>query len=498
MLSDSFAPDIVRAYDIRGTYNHNLYNEDAWRLGGKLSIYLRAMYNTTNHAAHTQSLKKESWDFNFSITQQADPKPFVLGVARDGRHSSPALHHALCQSLRACGIHVVDLGVGPSPYAYFAYYNTAVDGVVMITASHNPKDDNGFKLLIYGKSLSVDDLQTLSSYPLPDCVKEAYRAGQDAQLTGDYHDYSNILQDYGAYVVGPAIDIKLPQKIVWDFANGAMCCLKPWIKKYIKTQHIFICDDLDPTFRSHEPDPTIPKNRAMIEHTLRQESCDIGFAFDGDGDRLVVIKNDGDAVDGDRLVAILARDVLKNNPGCVVLGDIKSSAVLCEAVEEMGGRPILTRTGHSFIKAKMKETGALLAGEMSGHIFFADENHGYDDGLYAACRVLRLLARAPKTLNQLDDDLPRYDATPEIKIEVDESQKFILIEKIKARLSHDGKKYNDLDGVRVDDDRGWWLVRASNTQAMLVIRMEGKSRELLNELKNECENYLNHVGVKTE
>lgn len=485
MLTDDFYPGILRAYDIRGTWNTTLFVEDAWRLGGKLSTYVRDRYDPSI----TQLIAPD-----FEKTHKDDPKPFVLGIVRDGRESSPALFHALCTSLRVCGIHVIDFGVGPSPYAYYAAHHTPIDGAVMITASHNPKNDNGFKLLIYGESLSADGLHHLAQYPVPQSVHSAY-AHPLQHFSGTLHNDHARLHDYGAHVVTPAMHIRLPKKIAWDFSNGAMARLKPWIEKHIHTEHIFLCDTLDADFPCHAPDPTVPENRVMIQQAMQKNACDVGFAFDGDGDRVVVLKANGDAIDGDRVVAILAKDVLQKHPGAVVLGDIKASAACVEAIQQAGGHPILTRTGHSFIKAKMKQEGALLAGEMSGHIFFADENKGYDDGLYAACRVLRLLSNTTDTLADLDEGFPRYSSTPEIKIPVDEDVKFKIIERIKKRLRNEQRSFNDLDGVRIDDVRGWWLVRASNTQASIVVRMEARLSKDLKDLHQECRAYLKHCDV---
>lgn len=452
MISDNhtFHPSILRAYDIRGTYGDNLFDADATLLGYKIASYF---YGTQSKNIYT------------------------LGIVRDGRHSSPALHTQLCESLLSRGIHVIDFGIGPSPMGYYASFFEPINGVVIITASHNPKNDNGFKILLQGENLCGDALQDFAKLP----------NDLESKNSGNYTQ-KNIIEDYVRHDIQALREIPptANQKIAWDFSHGAMCVIQPLIEKYILGEHFFLCETLDADFPSHDPDPTLQKNLRDIQHCITKNGCAIGFAFDGDGDRLVVLDHLGNSVDGDRLVALLAQDVLTAHPEAIILADIKSSRMFKEAIEKLGGKPSLTRTGHSFIKAKMRETGALLAGEMSGHIFFADENKGYDDGFYAACRVLRLLEHVGKNIHTLNAELPIYTATPEIKIPVPGHLKFELIECLQQFMRSKDIPFIDDDGVRAELESGWWLIRASNTEEHLIVRMEGLDAKALLSIREQC------------
>ncbi|MBX9697352.1 MAG: phosphomannomutase/phosphoglucomutase [Alphaproteobacteria bacterium] len=442
-MNHTFHPTILRAYDIRGTYGKTLFDADATLLGHKIATYLQ--------------------DASLSTSPS-------LGIVRDGRHSSPSLYKGLCEALLSTGINVIDLGVGPSPLAYFASHVLPVQGVIVITASHNPKDDNGFKILLMGKNLCGEDLLSFAALP----------NAPSARIKGTLTQV-NLLSDYADHTCSPAP--KNAIKIAWDFSHGAMTVLRPFIEKNVPGSHVFLCDTLDGDFPSHPPDPTQSKNLVMLRECIVKNTCHIGFAFDGDGDRLGVVDHTGTMIDGDRLVTILASDVLNHYPGATIIADIKSSRVFGQTIKALGGVPVLSRSGHSFIKTKMKENGALLAGEMSGHIFYADENYGYDDGLYAACRVLRLLHRTGQSIHTLNAILPIFSATPEIQIPVEGSVKFNIIEQLQIYLHNRDILFNDGDGVRFDTDTGWWLVRASNTQDILVVRMEGDDDAALNAIR---------------
>ncbi len=466
MLSHAFHPSILRAYDIRGTFGQTLFETDATLLGYKLATYLQ---------------------------QTRQKKSYTLGIVRDGRQSSPLLHKALSKALCQTGIHSVDFGTGPSPMGYFATFHTPIDGVVIVTASHNPKEDNGFKILLFGKNICGSELQDFAKLP------SATPTPPDQRGT---YTQKNILKAYATHTLKALKQIEPLAKthkikIAWDFSHGAMSVIRPFIEAALPAYHYFLCDTLDGGFPSHDPDPTVPKNLAMLQECVTQKGCDIGFAFDGDGDRLGVVDHNGDIIHGDRLVAILAQDVLKHHQGATILADMKSSRVFQQTITKHGGIPLLTRTGHSFIKEKMKETGALLAGEMSGHIFFADENEGYDDGFYAACRVLRLLNRTGKSMEALNANLPTYASTPEIKIPLQEHLRCQVIQDVRHYLQASAISFLDEDGVRAETKDGWWLIRSSHTEDFLILRFEGYNPKALEVIQHQCLTILEKVSLET-
>ncbi len=452
MTDLSFHPSILRAYDIRGTFGENLFPQDATLLGQKIAAYFKRYHPS---------------------------KTCTMGIVRDGRHSSPALHKVLIESLLCQGIHVLDFGVGPSPLGYYASFFEKIEGLVVITASHNPKQDNGFKILLLGQNICGDALHAFASLP----------ACPSPEEKGHYHA-KNIFEDYIQHTRQALAKTATKLRVAWDFGHGAMSVLAPYIKKYIPGEHFFLCETLNGDFPSHEPDPTVEKNLALLKECVVSKGCAIGFAFDGDGDRLGVVDHTGAMIAGDRLVTLLGAHFLKNQPGTTVLADIKSSMIFKEVIEKNGGVPLLTRSGHSFIKTKMKETGALFAGEMSGHLFFADENKGYDDGLYAALRVLRMLDEMQMSLHELNNALPSYDATPEIKLSVEVGENFATVERVKKDLIHQQKSFSEEDGVRFETDKGWWLIRASNTGNHLIVRMEGRTQDDLEVMKADCKSIL--------
>ena len=449
-MKHTFHPSILRAYDIRGTFSSTLFEQDAVLLARKIEAYLRI---------HT----------NRDI--------FTIGLVRDGRISSPILHQTFQKTLLECGLNVIDFGIGPSPMGYFAHAIQPLDGLVVITASHNPKDDNGFKILLNGKNLCGDDLLEFANLPL-----NTMQSREKGKLT--HHD---IHKEYGQFCANIFQKENMPRlKIAWDFSHGAMAIMASFIQENIPGEHFFVCDTLDGTFPTHDPDPTQHANLAVLQQSIQKHECDLGFAFDGDGDRLVVLDHTGQPIDGDRLVVYLAHDVLNNHPNATILSDIKASLSFQEGILKIGGTPKLTRTGHSFIKTKMKDTGALLAGEMSGHIFFSDESYGYDDGLYAACRVLRLVARSKCTIKDFEDTLPHYATTPEYKLHLpmeDSFLKFTLIHSLQSYLRHENIPCLEEDGIRMEHEKGWWLLRASNTENCLILRLEGRTEEDLHHIK---------------
>ena len=445
-----FNNNILRAYDIRGEVGKNLNNIDAERLGNIFA----------------SSFKK---------------KDIKIIVCRDGRLSSLDLVENLKKGLYESGANVIDIGLGPSPMLYFAANYLESDGAIMVTGSHNPPNHNGFKIMkgkvpFYGKDI-LD-------------IGERGRKGDWSFVTGSKSNhlisdkYINIILD----------SLKLDKfnkslKVAWDPGNGAAGDIIKQLVKFLPGEHTLINANIDGLFPSHHPDPTEPKNLKEIIALVRNKKLDIGLAFDGDGDRLGVVSCSGKIVWGDQLLALLSKEVLKDMPNSPIIADVKASQNLFNEIKKLGGVPIMWKTGHSFIKSKMKEISSPLAGEMSGHIFFADRYLGYDDGIYAALRVLELIEDR-NTLDDFLDNLPETFSTPEIKIECSDDQKFKVIEELALILDNKKIKVNKVDGLRVHKDDGWWLLRASNTQAVLVARIEAKSKNSLNNLKKELNSYL--------
>lgn len=393
-------------------------------------------------------------------------------VGRDGRTHSPALSAALAQGLAEAGAQVLDVGLGPTPMTYFAVHHLEADAGIMVTGSHNPSGDNGFKLTRAGAPVFGEDIQEIGriAASLPPLGEGGARGGS-----------CEVRDVAGAYIDRLVADLTTdrPLKVAWDCGNGAAGAVLPDLVKRLPGEHVMLYEDVDGTFPNHHPDPTVEANLADLRRAVLEGGCDIGIGFDGDGDRIGVLDEAGRMVAPDRLMVLFARDVLDAHPGAPVIGDVKCSNSLFDAIAQAGGKPIMAATGHSLIKAKMAETGAALAGEMSGHIFFADRYYGFDDALYAAVRLLNI---ADGPLSGLLVDVPQGFSTPEMRIDVPESEKFAIVARVAERLAAEGAQVDTTDGVRVTVDGGWWLLRASNTQAALVARAETTSQAALGAL----------------
>ena len=450
-----FHPSILRAYDIRGIVGETLSSKDAYALGRAFATTLIRKGGRT------------------------------VGVARDGRKSSPELQNALIEGLVASGAEVVQCGLGPTPMLYFAVKHLALDAGVMVTGSHNPPTHNGFKMVMLDVPYYGDDITALGKL----------------SAAGDFENQSGttrqqeVLDDYVARI---ARDYKCTHglNVVWDAGNGAAGEALQKLVQKLPGHHTCLFADIDGNFPNHHPDPTVEKNLVDLQRTVKEKNADLGIAFDGDGDRIGVIDRHGRIVWGDQLLAILSRDILTRLPGATIIADVKASQILFDEVARLGGVPLMWRTGHSLIKSKMKETGAPIAGEMSGHMFFADGYYGFDDGLYCGVRLLCDLARSGDDLAALLDALPKVVNTPEMRIEVDDARKFDVMREITARVKSSGLNVNDVDGVRVTTDDGWWLLRASNTQAALVGRCEGKDTNALERLTALLKDQLAQSGVE--
>jgi phosphomannomutase len=458
-VSHPFHPSILRAYDIRGVAGETLFPEDALLIG----------------KAFATTVIRE--------TGKAQP---VIALAFDGRLSTPALREALVEGLLSTGATVQNCGIGPTPMLYFAVHHTKADAGIMITGSHNPPTHNGFKLMLGKNSFFGEQIQELAQL----VAAEDYITGTGVVVE---KDISN------AYVEVLAAAFKpqgaKPLKVVFDAGNGSAGEITRKLIDTLAAGHLLINGEIDGNFPSHHPDPTVPENMEQLITTVQQGGYDFGIAFDGDGDRIGAVDKTGRILYGDQLMILFGRDVLQRHAGATIIADVKASQSLFDDIAAKGGKPLMWKTGHSLVKAKMKETGAKLAGEMSGHIFFADEYFGYDDGIYSGVRLLNLVAHATETLEQMLDAMPVVYNTPEIRIDTTEEKKFTAVEEIKTRLQAAKADVSEVDGVRVRTADGWWLARASNTQAAIIVRAEASSPEGLERLKAQLAEQVTASGI---
>ena len=454
-----FDPGILREYDIRGVVGQTLGPDDARAIG-------RAFGTMVARAGEGA----------------AGPRRVALGY--DGRLSSPDLAAAAADGLAACGHTVLRVGRGPTPMLYFAVHQFTADAGLMITGSHNPPDHNGFKMMLGTGAFYGDSIRTLGAIAA---------AGDFVRGTGAVEDAPAL----DAYVDRLAADFRgtRPLTVAWDAGNGAAGEAMARLAARLPGRHVLLNETIDGRFPNHHPDPTVPENLAQLQAAVTAEGCDLGIAFDGDGDRIGAVDADGVILWADQLMVVLAGQVLAENPGATIIADVKASDVLFDEIARMGGRPLMWKTGHSLIKAKMAEIGAPLAGEMSGHIFFADRYYGFDDGLYAAVRLLSAMASGDDSLAAVRARLPKVVNTPEIRFACADDRKFAVIEEVRARLDAAGAEVNGIDGVRVRTADGWWLLRASNTQAVLVARCEAADAAGLENLKAALIEQLEMSGV---
>jgi phosphomannomutase len=443
-FSHRFDPTTLREYDIRGTVGRTLFEDDAFAIGRC---------------------------FGSIVARQGG---ITVAVGYDGRLSSPELEAALAKGLSASGIEAVRIGRGPTPMLYYANSKLATDGAVMVTGSHNPPDYNGFKMVLGGKPFYGEQIKALGELAMAgDVVEETVAPERNIDVSADYVARLLADRDGGDRML----------KVVWDNGNGAAGEVLERLVAGLPGEHIVLNGTIDGTFPAHHPDPTVPANLQQLIAEVAARRADIGIALDGDADRIGLIDDKGRILFGDQLLVLLARDVLRERPGATIIADVRASQVLFDEIARAGGNPLMWKTGHSLIKAKMAETGSPLAGEMSGHIFFADRWYGFDDALYAAVRTLGILARMDRKLSDVRDALPQVINTPEVRFDCDDTRKFAVIEEVAARLRTEGAKVSETDGVRVLTDDGWWLLRASNTQAVLVARAEASTDAGLERLK---------------
>jgi len=412
-----------------------------------------------------------------------------IAVARDCRLSGPRLFEALLHGLVVGGADVMDVGVGPTPMLYFSVHQLEADGGVMITGSHNPGEDNGFNIMRGKASFFGDDLQALASLV------------ESGPLIGDARGSIQTVPMQDAYVERLRTAVQLNDadlKVVVDAGNGSAGPVGVKALRSFGLSLVPLFCTMDGTFPNHHPDPTVPENLATLIETVKREKADVGIAWDGDGDRLGVVDSSGEIVWGDRLLALFARDLLRARPGSTVIGEVKCSQALFDDIARHGGRPIMWKTGHSLIKTKMKSEQALLAGEMSGHFFFADRYYGYDDAIYASLRLLEILARERRSLGELLSDLPRGHATPEIRVSCPDAYKFQAVDRMRDAMRGMGE-LSDIDGARVRfSDGAWALVRASNTGPVIVLRFEAPSESRLLEIRGQIETLLAKTRAELE
>lgn len=435
---------IFRAYDVRGTVPDQLNPQVVELLGRAIGTLAK------------------------SRSEQ------VIVTARDGRLSGPELHDALNRGIRAAGLDVIDVGMVPTPVLYFAALTEGTGSGVMVTGSHNPPDYNGFKMMIAGHTLYGEDITGLY-----DAIQADTLASGSGRITE-----RDALSAYQATIQD---DVRLtkPLKVAIDCGNGVAGVCAEALFTSLGCEVVPLFTDVDGTFPNHHPDPSKPKNLVDVIAAVKAHGCDLGLAFDGDGDRVGVITETGESIYPDRLMMLLAQDVLSRNPGATVIYDVKCSRHLGPVIERAGGLPMMWKTGHSLVKAKMKETGALLAGEMSGHIFFKERWLGFDDGLYTAARLLEIFAKSQTSVASHFTDIPNDISTPELNIEVTDAEKFAIVERVATIMAERNLPLSTIDGVRMDLDSGWGLIRCSNTTPNLVLRFEAESEVALDSIRNE-------------
>lgn len=469
-----FHPSILREYDIRGVVGETLFEADAHALGRAFA----------------------------KVLGEGGGRRVVVG--RDGRLSSPMLEAALVAGLVAGGAEVLRIGLAATPMLYFAEASTPqVDGGIQVTGSHNPRDHNGFKMVLGGRPHFGPAIARLGEIAAAGDIALGVdiAAGENwgSPVTPGAVEERDVLPGYVERLLqglaGVDVDHLAGLRVGWDAGNGAAGPALERLVARLPGEHHLLFSEVDGRFPNHHPDPTIPENLADLQALVAAKNLDFGVAFDGDADRIGVVDALGRVIDADRLLAIFARDVLARHPGATVIADIKASRLVFDTVRGLGGVAEMAPSGHSHIKSRMKETNALLGGETSGHFFLADDYYGFDDGLYAAVRLIAVTARLGATLAQLQDDLPAMHNTPELRFAVPDADKFAVVARVRARLEGEGARINALDGVRVDTAEGWWLLRASNTQAALTARAESDTAEGLARLVAALDAQLALAGV---
>lgn len=452
-MTHRFDPSVLREYDIRGVFGKTLGPADAEAIGRGFATRLRRTGGTR------------------------------VAVGYDGRLSSPMLETALVAGLTAGGVDVVRIGLGPTPMLYYAEATLEVDGGIQITGSHNPADHNGFKMVLHHAPFFGADIQDLAKLAADGDWETGAGSVTNADIVDAY--VGRLLTGYagGTYRIG------------WDTGNGAAGPVIEKLTALLPGEHHLLFTEVDGTFPNHHPDPTEEANLADLKALVAAKTLDFGVAFDGDGDRIGAVDGLGRVIWGDQILAILAEPVLRALPGATIIADVKMSQALFNRIRALGGKPLMWKSGHSLMKAKMQETGAPLAGEMSGHIFFGQDFHGVDDAPYAAVQLIRAAHLAGKSITALRDVMPEMINTPELRFHVDDTRKFAVVDEVLARLEAEGATVDRTDGARVDTADGWWLLRASNTQDALTARAEAKDQPGLDRLLAQIDAQLAASGI---
>jgi phosphomannomutase len=459
-MSHQFHPTVLREYDIRGIIGETLGPDDARAIGRTFG----------------------------SMLGEAGGRTVAVGY--DGRVSSPMLESALVEGLTAAGCDVVRIGMGPTPMLYYAEASGEdVDGGIQITGSHNPANYNGFKMVFQGRPFFGADIVELGRRAGAEEWGAGKGTARDRPVLSEYVD--RLLEGLAGAGEAPS-----SLKVGWDAGNGAAGPAIERLAAKLPGEHHLLFTEVDGNFPNHHPDPTVEANLADLRKLVAAKGLDFGIAFDGDGDRIGAIDGEGRVIWGDQLLMIYAEDLLSRKPGATIIADVKASQALFDHIAAHGGKPLMWKTGHSLIKAKMKETGSPLAGEMSGHVFFADTYYGYDDALYAGVRLMAASARLGQSVTELRSAMPAAINTPEMRFQVDEARKFAAIEEVASRLEGSEHQVDATDGVRVKTEDGWWLLRASNTQDVLVARAESQSEEGLQRLLAQIDEQLALSGLE--
>ena len=460
-MAHRFDPTILREYDIRGVFGETLGPDDARAIGRSFATQVRRGGGSR------------------------------VAVGHDGRISSPVLEHALVEGLTASGVDVVRIGLGATPMLYFAEASMEdVQGGIQITGSHNPANHNGFKLVQAGRPFFGEAIGRLG---------DQAAAGDWLDGVGQW-ERRDVLDRYVARLLGGLDGVAGADlarlRIGWDAGNGAAGPALATLTAQLPGEHHLLFTDVDGTFPHHHPDPTEEHNLAHLRALVADKRLDFGVAFDGDGDRIGVVDAAGRVIWGDQLLMIFAEDLLHERPGAAVMADVKATGALFDRIAALGGKPVMAPTGHSVIKSEMKRIGAPLAGEMTGHVFFADRWYGFDDALYAAVRLMAATVRLGRSVTDLRSAMPELANTPELRIPVAEDRKFAVVAEVRDRLAARGAQVTAIDGMRVETADGWWLLRASNTQAMLSVRAESRDGAGLGRLLDDIDRELALSGVR--
>lgn len=463
-------PSALRAYDIRGGIGEILFVEDAYYIGKAFATkIIRATGKSSPHVA----------------------------IGYDGRLTSEEIHKECCTGMVDAGAKVTSCGLGPSPQLYYTVRSKKLDGGIMVTGSHNPSHHNGFKMMYKKDPLFGDDIQDIGRI----CEESDFEQGKGSLEHIDIREnyIERMVQDLDSLENDASKQFLSDMKICWDPGNGAAGDITKMLIEKLPGKHFLINEKIDGTFPAHHPDPTVAENLVQLIEFVKEKDANLGIAFDGDGDRIGAVDGRGRIIWGDQMMTLYAEDVLEGNPGATIIADVKASQTFFDHVKALGGKPLMWKTGHSYIKNKLAETGAPLAGEMSGHIFFADRYYGFDDAIYSAVRLINYFAKRNLKPSAAVDRLPESFASTEYRIKVPEEDKARIVAEVKEKIIATGAEVNEIDGIRVKEEQGgWWLLRQSNTQSVITIRAEATSKTRLENIKDKLRSLLEPYNLSDE